>query len=534
MEPPASVPLRPAGSNPARQSVKAPASVPPRPTSSNPARQSVKASAVIQVDQRQTAAKAKHKQVIDLNDDEPMDVDDEPEILPSPPAKRRTVAASSSDPPRGPSPVKRRAVAASSSGPSHGPPPATTRPSAAANSSLTKPAVANASASGSNANKKKKGKGKGKGKEKNKVPVILGGRNKFKEIMDPRMPPCIPLWAQAVENINLDRSRPSPEVAKMLKNTGYLFPEPGTFIALGKLSLGKKYRFYVNWLAQRSVWTYSMFSLKVKPKAASNQDWRTFLGRVFRVAPTSLAAREVRGEVQGEVGVDDEHDEVEDGEAEDGVDDVDGNNSRRTISNEHRISRLRTLLGDDAPLGNTPDVVVWRGNSIPTLNEESAKEAITINVSMEILWELHELNFRFELLALDRHLRPDLWDAEDEGVHRDADIQDVFFGDGGYLVGDIPTKSSGLAAVSWRERLPYVRALRNLMADWPFDENILQDLAAFESKLRDPKPGVSDAAASNGAMMAEGYVVATYCQKFFDTFGRPPICPHRIPPHMET
>jgi hypothetical protein len=98
----------------------------------------------------------------------------------------------------------------------------------------------------------------------------------------------------------------------------------------------------------------------------------------------------------------------------------------------------------------------------------------------------------------------------------------VFPGDGGYLVGKMPSSNQGLAAESWEDRLPYVENFRVLVSDWPGDQAItLKKMKVLSSPFFTQS--------HYDVERVERIVVPFYCQVFFDYFGRAPITPHRIP-----
>ena len=84
----------------------------------------------------------------------------------------------------------------------------------------------------------------------------------------------------------------------------------------------------------------------------------------------------------------------------------------------------------------------------------------------EIVWELAELNFRFELLALDLRSSTEL------GVDRQQMILECFSGSSStssslsLLVADLGTANHGLSSQSWEERVLYLQALKRLMMTW--------------------------------------------------------------------
>ena len=110
-------------------------------------------------------------------------------------------------------------------------------------------------------------------------------------------------------------------------------------------------------------------------------------------------------------------------------------------------------------------------------NQET--ETITDAIREEVLWELSELNFRFELLALDSRA------STAKGDHQ-ALVADCFPGcsSGSLLVADLATANHGLADVDWEKRSFYLHALKRLMMSWPNAPSILR-VERFQWKDKD-------------------------------------------------
>jgi len=95
----------------------------------------------------------------------------------------------------------------------------------------------------------------------------------------------------------------------------------------------------------------------------------------------------------------------------------------------------------------------WNGKVVKTLNDAECEE---------VLWELSELNFQFELLAL--HSQATTRIEEDlQGL-----ISACFPGSKlrSLLVADLGSANHGLADGNWENRATYVHALKRLMMTW--------------------------------------------------------------------
>jgi hypothetical protein len=86
---------------------------------------------------------------------------------------------------------------------------------------------------------------------------------------------------------------------------------------------------------------------------------------------------------------------------------------------------------------------------------------------------------------------------------------------GEIFVTEIPIVDKGLVSYHWSNRHAYLLALRELMLSWhKCPETIVNaDIARVELPSR----------------MLERLLVKFYCESFFDTFGRAPIVPCRLP-----
>ena len=156
----------------------------------------------------------------------------------------------------------------------------------------------------------------------------------------------------------------------------------------------------------------------------------------------------------------------------------------------------------------------WRGKSFDTLTDQDREE---------ILWELTELNFRYELAALDAAATtPD--DPSKPHPPRQP-LVDKCFPDhaaGSFFDIDISTANRGLASHDREERYRYVRSLVDLMVGWPGEDK--------------PTSFSINRVALSYSFWDELEQDATnyYVKSFYLRFHRAPIVPrrlsHNIPP----
>jgi len=165
---------------------------------------------------------------------------------------------------------------------------------------------------------------------------------------------------------------------------------------------------------------------------------------------------------------------------------------------------LHACLSTDPDLAMNPESsekAIWRGQAV------RPEEVPPTLIARQILWELSELNFRYELHVLDGHLH----DESPSETARDVLIARCFPGNSMLLV-DVENSDRGLASKDWKERRPYLLALRDIMKTWP----------GWNFK------GQVDPESEQSMIALETIVAGLYTQKFFDTFGRAPSVPRCI------
>lgn len=233
---------------------------------------------------------------------------------------------------------------------------------------------------------------------KTKEQVAPTGRNKFLHYDSPLMPLSIPTWCDALQAVDRDQQ-------PLSYHTRYLFPEAALFASTNE---SRRAKFFATWTAIRPACIYRIFSAQSQAEPLSNQQWRDFLldGLLSLSKESKLVRRreEVRSIFAG------------------ALDDLHINSCAPTFD-------------------HLPDVPL-------------AEAQCT-------LWELTELNFRFELLALDKRA---------SSCKRDEDERQAMvlkcFPDSDLLFADPKLANAGLQSVDWQVRLPYLLALKALLCDW--------------------------------------------------------------------
>lgn len=307
----------------------------------------------------------------------------------------------------------------------------------------------------------------------NPPPNQSPGRDKFLPLESPLAPFSIPVWSTALQAV--DRS-PSHiiEASNASKHFGhYTFPDPGLFVT--PATNKKKTKLVETWLGIREAWIVRI--AHEGSLAMSGQRWRDFLatdlgGNLITVDTKAAARRQKILEIV-----------------------------KPTFASPEL--KMRTISGQ--PL-------IWQGRRYPpdALPPE--------NIVREILWELFELNFTHELLALDRRACKDLDLSNDSQLFDRQDMISKCFHPDAFQRVSIPTSNRGLAADSLQDRLPYITYLVRIMQSWTGDKP-----AVFSLANRSP----SDLSSDQGKQLEEA-ATKYYCQQFFNHFGRAAQIPHRL------
>ena len=322
------------------------------------------------------------------------------------------------------------------------------------------------------------------------------GRNDFEEPVSNIMPPPIPVWQEALAQLDeqLRSKKGNKKHAGQVKRAlavGYHFPNPRTFVGTSSSRLES---YLVCWLASRAAWMYKVTTEAYAGKllSATGAQWRDWLSCV----------RLVENPAEGLSGSTWKLADPNAG----------GSGSSRAASSRAAAWQMFRLY---MPEAGFPDRVFWHERELQAGN----MHALEPEVTAEILWDLFEHNFRFEVVALDRAQLESKWQDEDWARERDELLRSLFPGGIGYLVEGRPTRNAGLAVEDWRERAPYLRIFCDIVNLWPNPPKHLNALKAG--------PGTID---YRDILTLEKVVVAFYCRTFHATFGRAPIAPHRLPP----
>lgn len=161
--------------------------------------------------------------------------------------------------------------------------------------------------------------------------------------------------------------------------------------------------------------------------------------------------------------------------------------------------------------------IQWKGAKLTESgNRDNLEAPVSPEVFRQVVWDLIEHNFRFELLSLDRAIHPRRYMTPPDSLHRDTLVSACIPGRS-LVMKDFPNDDFGLGASSVEKRWKYVEALRVVMLTWPGPSAG----ALLRMKLT----------CADQALCAKVEAVAYpfYCQTFFDYFGRAATVPHQLP-----
>jgi hypothetical protein len=157
----------------------------------------------------------------------------------------------------------------------------------------------------------------------------------------------------------------------------------------------------------------------------------------------------------------------------------------------------------------SPALLTWRDSTVTV-------DTLTAEHIRQVLWDLAEHNFRFELLALDKQMAPVAWGGD--SATREEVVLRVFAGGAGVVLGSepFPHQNRGLGAVRVEDRTPFIEHFRTLLSSWPNAPSALQN-------------PLGASPINTHVLAVERSATLFYVQTFFDTYGRPPIIPRHIP-----
>ncbi|KDR74565.1 hypothetical protein GALMADRAFT_141585 [Galerina marginata CBS 339.88] len=270
---------------------------------------------------------------------------------------------------------------------------------------------------------------------------------------------------------------------------GYLVLDPFVF-ANEKLWEERMKVFLIGWLAIRAVWIYRTTSrLSKRDQIPEPQQWKNYL--MYCVGPRLGFPAEQK------------------------------NPTKRIKTPAELLDLFRLDLSNISG----PVRLVWKRGVIATLQDvQNGNARISLQMTKEIIWDLYDLNFRLEMLALDRCVVPHEGLSEYAALERDLMVAACFYGMSFVRV-DIPSTDEGLGAPAWEDRMEYVEAFRLLLCTWPGSPS--GRLRSMSAITRTSSSSFSST--SHQVSAVKGIAYPFYCQTFFEYFGRAPSVPHQLP-----
>lgn len=315
---------------------------------------------------------------------------------------------------------------------------------------------------------------------------------KFADIAGPLAPPAIDSWSIALLAVDTTATRVSHF---MDANNGYAFPHPSLFINVQ--TDPRRTLFFTNWLKHRSALIYRISVPLTDTSPIGSQMWCTLLGIPLERLPCEEApTRETKSA------------------------------KRKQAIRDILASCINAADGISINLEDN-NKVSWQGTEL------IPGEAVSPGIAQQILWELAELNFRCELVGLDRRSHDDKLSAEPPAslgpniplpapLTREDLIGQCFVGTS-MLDMELGHANQGLASPQWADRRQYLIALRNVMVTW----SDFRSYASSKSFLDLLEPSLLVLTESETHRL-ETLVSGFYAQSFYNFFGRAPVLPRRL------
>ncbi|KAJ3773183.1 hypothetical protein FB446DRAFT_642123, partial [Lentinula raphanica] len=239
--------------------------------------------------------------------------------------------------------------------------------------------------------------------------------------------------------------------------------------------------FFMMWLRVRPVFLWRL-SLPTGTKFYSNKDWRKMLESADGRKLSSLKGR------------------------------------------TEMLQELKDVVADSRQYGIEIDVdniatatAFWRGAPVIVLNNGMPESDVVVAA----IWELYEINFRMELLILDRKLIPEPArdDERDEWMERETVINQCWPG----LMFRPDSGSPGLSSYDnafdhYRRRIPFLKAFHHLVQSWPGPKpmELMNEFPVVDEDDLTPIRNVETALAHY------------YTRTFLKVYQRPATIPHYI------
>ncbi|KAG2134060.1 uncharacterized protein EDB93DRAFT_1254669 [Suillus bovinus] len=278
------------------------------------------------------------------------------------------------------------------------------------------------------------------------------GHDKWSNVAHPFMPNINTFFAWAMTHAEKDLSRVKPTHARM--DEGYRLPDPGLFVNILSSQSLKKY--LANWLACCESWLRHVY-MSPPSLLPRSQSWRDLL----IMQPTTPQPSSSSGQMP----------------------------SGKTGKSK---AKLDLFFGDELSLlrqfWTGSQMLQWRGQKI----EAAILENPPHRLIQQIIYEICEQSFRYDLLELDEHLAGHMWlDREAKKCRMEL------------LCGIFPQ----------HDALPYF-------------ENFRQVLIAWDGAPQDLKQPFTELMPEGEKWQCMKQCALFYVQSFYDNTGHPPMVSH--------
>ncbi|KAF7360831.1 hypothetical protein MSAN_01112400 [Mycena sanguinolenta] len=302
------------------------------------------------------------------------------------------------------------------------------------------------------------GSSRGNPSRSGSIPGPNGGRDKFAPLARDEMPPSISVWENALKAV--DRTV-APRSSR--GNGGYVFPEPALVVSSEDVARRQHQLYNLGMMMDALV--YRLGSPDAAPQLLSVQQWRDIL--VGNAAVPQMVRHDDRSQT--------------------------------------RVSERGVLLNKLL----APAFRACGMTDRPDLSPPSGTSAlVTRHRAQEMLWQVGEISFRFEFLALDRRA---------SGLNRPDQCRECFAGS--LLMGmPLGLAKEGLASMSPATRHPFYLRIARLMHDWNPRPRLAVIAKASEAREWD-KFEMSE---------LEEAVAGHYTQAFYEHFGCAAVIPARL------
>ena len=297
-------------------------------------------------------------------------------------------------------------------------------------------------------------------------------RSKFDDPNSSLYPPGVPQWVRA--QISVDTSSFRFLCEQIPTDSAYVVPEPASLIAKAG---DKSKSMFRSWLKYRPILILRLSFPSSMAQPKHGKAWNALLCAEY-AALTGGNTPEIRAK------------------------------ETERLRNEMTSFLGNTVGNDDVQIVERLDLTTARSSwyGIPF-------DRLTDGHFEQILWELAELNFRFEFQALDRRAR--LGTPFEEEIADEALV--ACFADQSLAVPSLASANHGILSIYPRERAHYLFAMARVMSKWkPVNPrgHIMQTC-----QRRWPADKLDE---------LEKEIATIYTQSFYDYFRRAAILPRRL------